>query len=57
MQIRDLPYFTHMAILAHKFERIYISYKGGCQDPGVDYDLKVTVNQRQKSKPGLVDDL
>ena len=28
----------------------YTSYKGGCQNPGVDFDLKVTITSQTKDK-------
>ena len=33
---------------------VYTSYEGGCQDPGVDLDLKVTVTQWHRPKQPLV---
>ena len=37
----------------HKNLNVYTSYKGGCQDPGVDLDLKVTVTLQGKVKAPL----
>ena len=37
----------------HKNSYVYTYYKGGCQDPGVDLDLKVTVTLQGKVKAPL----
>ena len=37
----------------HKNSNIYTCYKGGCQDPDVDLDLKVTVTLQGKVKAPL----
>ena len=41
----------------YRISNVYTSYKGRCQDPDVDLDLKVMVTQQKRSKQALVDDL